>query len=303
VEAGISMNLAENHVTFHAHKYVIGAFSLFSQRFIFRPLGCGNHKCVKVCHKGPCEECPMLPKNVTTCPCGKIPLDLLSPKLRTSCLDEVKTCPNVCGKTLLCGKHPCPNKCHSGPCPRCQETVKAPCRCHGTFVAVPCYQVNGTEKSLDKLICNKLCKAKRVCGRHDCGNQCCPSSPIADPDGYDFSGSHICNLICNRKLKCNKHLCDLLCHSGRCPPCHIVRENSEKIPDLCRLCMSSTCVSVELLLWILRFYAGLSSQSVPIYALDPDHADTKIPTPATPGNPPVLLVQLLQRNYALEITK
>ena len=211
---------SKNAEIFPVHKNVNGKKMLENSLKFRRKLACGNHVCEKTCHKGLCEQCPMLPTNVTTCPCGKIPLELLTPKLRTSCLDPIPTCPNTCGKLLLCGKHTCPSKCHSGPCPQCSENVKAPCRCHGTYVTVPCHQVNGQDKTLDKIICNKLCKAKRICTRHDCGNQCCPSAK----DPYDMSGSHICNLICNKKLRCGKHLCDLLCHSGRCPPCHIVSE-------------------------------------------------------------------------------
>jgi len=98
-----------------------------------RLLSCGNHRCPDLCHTGACRECPLLPKNCQTCPCGKIPLELLIPynkrgareaeiSTRSSCLDPLPTCPNICDKELSC-HHRCKRKCHCGPCPPCLEYV------------------------------------------------------------------------------------------------------------------------------------------------------------------------------------
>lgn len=86
-------------------------------------LPCGNHNCLLLCHEGSCGECPFLPNILNTCPCGKIPLSLLSQSTRTKCTDKIATCPNICGKTLSCGMHTCPNICHSEPCTDCKEEV------------------------------------------------------------------------------------------------------------------------------------------------------------------------------------
>jgi transcriptional repressor NF-X1 len=191
-----------------------------------RPLSCGNHFCEKPCHAGPCGECLLLPSVVYTCPCGKIPLELLTTKFRKSCLDEVITCPNTCEKNLKCGVHLCKEICHNGPCTQeCTQPVcfiifivshkkcfqvEIKCRCNFTTIIVPC-----NKRDIEQVHCNKVCKSLRTCGRHQCGLKCCPSSTQSDPQEIDSTGSHICNLICDKKLKCGKHKCDLLCHSGR----------------------------------------------------------------------------------------
>lgn len=185
-----------------------------------KKLTCGFHTCPDKCHAGLCSPCKLLPKYTKTCPCGKIPLQLLG-NYRKSCTDPIEVCPNVCAKKLACGVHSCKENCHLGPCPPCEEKIKVPCRCNSTFFNVVCSSVNGTNFPPDPLLCKKICKVSRHCGRHNCGIICCPSSLQADPHGLDPSGSHICKLQCNKKLKCGNHKCDLTCHSGKCPPCHV----------------------------------------------------------------------------------
>lgn len=34
-------------------------------------LNCGNHKCKKICHSGPCDECSLMPEKIKKCPCGQ----------------------------------------------------------------------------------------------------------------------------------------------------------------------------------------------------------------------------------------
>ena len=69
-----------------------------------RPLGCGNHTCELQCHQGECSSCPFLPSTVSYCPCGAIPISKLLPEgvVRTSCLDDIPTCDNVCSRPLPC---------------------------------------------------------------------------------------------------------------------------------------------------------------------------------------------------------
>lgn len=181
-----------------------------------RPLTCAKHRCPKKCHPGTCGECTLQPKFVTTCACGKLPLSLIFTKERTLCTDPIPTCPNLCEKMLECGFHKCSQKCHIGACLPCNQEMKVPCKCHSTYTTISC--ANYSPKN--PILCNKICKTTRNCGRHPCGLKCCGSSPLADPNGIDPEGVHICNLICGKKLKCGKHKCDLLCHAGKCPPCH-----------------------------------------------------------------------------------
>lgn len=69
----------------------------------FRKLDCGNHTCEQVCHRGNCDTCPLLPSNLTYCPCGAKQLCELSDETRTSCLDPIPTCGAICNKVLACG--------------------------------------------------------------------------------------------------------------------------------------------------------------------------------------------------------
>ena len=79
--------------------------NIISFMLFHRELDCGNHLCERPCHAGSCFSCCLLPANITHCPCGAETVDSLlqgegSP--RTSCLDPVPTCNNICGKTLPC---------------------------------------------------------------------------------------------------------------------------------------------------------------------------------------------------------
>ena len=68
-----------------------------------RKLDCGNHQCSKICHDlsvENCESCLRTPEVVKTCPCGKKKLEENS---RTSCLDEIPSCGQVCERVLKCG--------------------------------------------------------------------------------------------------------------------------------------------------------------------------------------------------------
>lgn len=65
-----------------------------------RTLGCGNHACEAMCHEGECGLCPRDPIVLNTCACGKMPV---TEDARKSCMDEVPTCDQVCGKLLKCG--------------------------------------------------------------------------------------------------------------------------------------------------------------------------------------------------------
>ena len=74
------------------------------------------------CAERTCPSCPLLPTNVSTCPCGATPISHLllggggggggggegggAGRERTSCLDPVPTCGNICGRVLPCSSPP-----------------------------------------------------------------------------------------------------------------------------------------------------------------------------------------------------
>lgn len=68
---------------------------------------CGFHLCEKICHEGPCGNCPYT--GIQKCPCGCFQMEV-------SCPDVVVPCGSTCNKVLPCSEHHCPNKCHRGPC-------------------------------------------------------------------------------------------------------------------------------------------------------------------------------------------
>ncbi|CAH1109198.1 unnamed protein product [Psylliodes chrysocephalus] len=167
-------------------------------------LSCGNHYCQKLCHEGPCEVCPKDVNVITSCPCGKTPLN--TPRL--SCLDPIPCCTKICDKMLKCGQpyspHVCENLCHEGPCPPCLKTTVVRCRCGHMDKEIPCQEL--TTKA-DGARCEKKCTKKRLCGKHRCNQLCC------------IEIDHVCPLPCNHLLTCGQHRCERTCHSGRCPPC------------------------------------------------------------------------------------
>ncbi|EDW63647.1 protein shuttle craft [Drosophila virilis] len=171
-----------------------------------KPLPCGNHKCKDSCHAGACRPCKLSPTQITSCPCGKLPVPATQ---RASCLDPVPTCEGVCGKTLRCGKpahpHQCASKCHLGQCPPCPKQTAVKCRCGHMDQMIKCRQLS---TRADDARCKRRCTKKRSCGKHKCNAECC-----IDID-------HACPLPCNRTLSCGRHKCDQPCHRGNCPPCY-----------------------------------------------------------------------------------
>ncbi|KAG2412531.1 hypothetical protein HFD88_010088 [Aspergillus terreus] len=195
-----------------------------------RPFDCGVHFCQKGCHPQDAEpaHCPRSPDIVSHCPCGKTLLaDIPGYSPRTSCEDPVPNCLEVCGKMLPCG-HACDRVCHTGACGACMRKVPIECRCgRNTFMTI-CHQ--GT---IEPPQCFRPCKAGLHCGRHACGERCCPGEqkaierqamrrklkPHLRPIDEDVEAEHICTRVCGRLLKCERHTCPEICHKGPCNTC------------------------------------------------------------------------------------
>eukprot|EP00116_Pleurobrachia_bachei_P001363 sb/3461625/ len=168
-------------------------------------LSCGNHKCNRTCHSGPCPPCVTDVTSTTTCPCGKTRLDKLQTTPRTSCLDPVPTCKKICRKVLECGSeagHVCQSVCHEGPCPDCEDKSVVSCRCEITTQSIACSEIPA-----DGVRCGKICYKKKSCGRHRCTIECC------------LEDNHVCMYPCGKTLSCQEHKCEDLCHKGHCMPC------------------------------------------------------------------------------------
>ena len=188
-----------------------------------RKFDCGHHSCEKGCH--PQDErpapCPWSPSLVSHCPCGKTALEEISSEPRHSCLEAIPHCDKACEKLLSCG-HLCVDKCHTGPCSPCRQIADITCRCGRTTTTSICTQ--GSDAPPPQ--CFRVCRAQLNCGRHECGEHCCPGERKAaerrrqkrSANG-EFEAEHICLQACGRLLKCGKHTCRQLCHRGPCASC------------------------------------------------------------------------------------
>ena len=199
-----------------------------------RPFDCGNpdHFCGQSCHPQDAlpAHCPYSPDVVTHCPCGKTPLDILLPDPRKDCSAPIPHCQEKCEKLLHCG-HLCQELCHDGECGPCLQKIQITCRCGRTTSNSVCHQ--GAEEPPQ---CARICRSTLNCGRHECGERCCPGEKKsserqavkrkhralnATPRTAEgnFEAEHICLRACGRPLKCGNHFCAELCHKGPCHSC------------------------------------------------------------------------------------
>ncbi|CAG8480945.1 11485_t:CDS:10 [Cetraspora pellucida] len=190
-----------------------------------RLLECGHHSCTKPCHPvvDEPEPCELSPSRVHNCPCGANTIESLLGHKRTSCIEEVPLCNNICSKTLPCG-HKCQDTCHHGNCKPCTTVVHAKCRCGSKTFERACSEVSDSH---EELICDRICRGLRTCGKHQCSVRCCPSankksskSRSSASQEVEYDVNHQCVLVCGKSLQCGKHTCQQLCHKGHCKPCY-----------------------------------------------------------------------------------
>ena len=93
-------------------------YSYTAEKVTTEALDC-PHKCLELCHPGPCPPCTA--SVIRTCPCGK--------SKQTGRCGKTPFCDNVCDKTLNCGVHSCAKICHSGECGKCQIQIAQTCYC------------------------------------------------------------------------------------------------------------------------------------------------------------------------------
>ncbi|CAL1526969.1 unnamed protein product [Lymnaea stagnalis] len=175
-----------------------------------RTLDCGNHVCEEVCHPCDCAPCSLMPSSLQFCCCGKTPLIDLKVTPRSSCLDLVPTCGNICNKPMACGlpskPHLCEKKCHNGDCGPCSKETLLKCECGAIEKNIPC-EIAATYNEKNPFKCQRRCGKKKTCGRHKCSDKCC------------VKDIHICEIVCGQKLSCGIHKCEELCHRGNCKRC------------------------------------------------------------------------------------
>ena len=195
-----------------------------------RILDCGKHRCQRPCHSASsCPSCPLLSRNLKTCPCGSKPISKEILDSRLHCTDPLPTCDSKCSRQLICGpeknRHRCQKKCHIGSCPPCKQKSAVKCECSLSSKTVDCSLM--FEKSVDpktqELIgftqkkftfkCETRCNTPKTCGKHRCQEKCCDAGRIFN------SRVHICAQVCTKKLPCGSHICQEVCHPGLCGDC------------------------------------------------------------------------------------
>eukprot|EP01137_Pigoraptor_chileana_P034715 Opistho-2@27672 len=180
-------------------------------------LGCGEHRCDKVCHAGVCDECRRT--SVQKCRCGK------ASQLR-ACNDADYMCGSPCGKTLSCGFHACDKICHVGACGSCKMEGARSCPCGKKSAVLAC-----TDPDVDP--CGDSCGRTLACGVHLCVRRC--HRGPCDICRHEVErtcrcgatrrraqcceGSFQCERKCGRTKECGRHTCKRRCCDGNCPPC------------------------------------------------------------------------------------
>ena len=233
--------------------------------------GCVRHGCPAVkCHPGPCPPCAATVQ--VTCFCGKEPhmqvrcsqlpraategteADTISdrtfnPNQSHTSAAGILSCGQLCGKSLACGHHTCPQPCHPGACPSCAITLhEVPCFCGRHTRTMRCGERLPEAAGLNSgWSCQEPCHAPFACGYHSCSRPCHVRSGIA-PCPYAPERVKTCPCgrmpLTNRsdcrdpiptcEATCGKihpscgHACEATCHSGPCPPC------SMQVLQVCR---------------------------------------------------------------------
>ncbi|OQV20499.1 NF-X1-type zinc finger protein NFXL1 [Hypsibius exemplaris] len=176
--------------------------------------GCA-HKCVLVCHPGPCPPCPAQCR--VKCFCGQ-------QQKVVRCGGKSWCCGKTCQKAINCGKHQCQEPCHDGECPPCAKKVSTKCAC-GRETALQLCRIGDWH-------CQRVCGMKFDCGLHSCNKVChsgdCGpcifSLPRSCPCGKTKSVTDCsaeispCGNTCEKPV-CPLHFCQEPCHPGDCGPC------------------------------------------------------------------------------------
>ncbi|CAF0802157.1 unnamed protein product [Brachionus calyciflorus] len=204
-----------------------------------------KHKCLDICHPGPCSPCEALVNR--TCNCGKS-------KFQVKCSSsKVPQCEQKCDKILNCKIHICDRVCHGGDCEPCDHDIEINCHSHGDTKTVKCGsdEANMAKISNNMFKCDKICDRLLSCKNHKCTEKChdgeckpcmlMPSKLINCPCGQTQVKELLikkkiirtvctdpvptCDKTCSKILPCNSslknevHLCENKCHMGECPAC------------------------------------------------------------------------------------
>ncbi|KAI8602060.1 hypothetical protein EDD21DRAFT_304250 [Dissophora ornata] len=212
-----------------------------------RPRDC-PHPCNIPCHPGPCPPCGGQGP-IQSCHCGNESFQMRCVETDFT-FQTGKSCNQVCGELLGCGKHTCTSLCHPGLCPPCEETDEQKCYCGKHEREARCGDgeqrttVIEGEECTGFYECHEICHRPLACGHHECTKTChplddepgqcsarpevvntCPCGSMAIEillKGKSRSSCTdpipVCGGVCKKTLKCG-HRCMQKCHLGECAPC------------------------------------------------------------------------------------
>ena len=179
---------------------------------------CG-HKCLILCHPGPCPPCPKMVRN--DCYCRN------SAPATRRCFEKNWSCGKPCRKQLNCDQHKCSEPCHEGECPPCNKTSVQLCKCKRKQKTCDC--------ASPVWQCEQKCGKPLDCGHHVCDEIChelgsCPPCQLSQvrtcPCGkssYKLDctvATPTCGDTCGKPLGCpGGHVCVERCHRGKCGSC------------------------------------------------------------------------------------
>ncbi|KAH6024084.1 hypothetical protein HBI83_074780 [Parastagonospora nodorum] len=211
-------------------------------------MACGEHRCSRPCHDGPCGACEV--RVPARCYCGQIEKDILcrdraeekqSRQYHTAAdgiaaMEEwigTFECPNVCSRPFDCGKHMCQKLCHQQDakpphCPRSPDLVSY-CPCGKTLLKD---MTNANRTTCEDPIpnCAKPCHKTLACG-HPCEQLChqgdcsacfqrvsiacrCGRTTSTSICHQGSEESPQCMRICRVSLNCGRHECGERCCAG-----------------------------------------------------------------------------------------
>ena len=161
-----------------------------------RLLKCGNHACVDLCHKGPCNSCREAIFEDIACNCGRTTLQAPLP-----CGTQTPPCNFPCHRPKPCGHPQVAHNCHSHEeeCPNCPFLVEKSCLCgKKTLKNQPCWRFD--------VLCGLVCGKKLKCGSHCCQDLCHRAGDCEDAD-------RPCQQVCGKPKKTCNHPCEKPCHA------------------------------------------------------------------------------------------
>ncbi|KAF5270987.1 hypothetical protein FQR65_LT05337 [Abscondita terminalis] len=183
---------------------------------------CG-HKCLLLCHPGPCPPCPQTVD--VTCYCGR------KPSRTQRCNNRKWSCGTPCEKLLSCKNHKCSQLCHGGECEPCLKKSIQKCICGAKSKLRDC--------STPVWQCDQVCNKLLECGNHTCLAKChvgtcgfCTlTQPRTCPCGKTTftlectEDTPTCGDTCDKLLECGVHICFQRCHKDKCGMClEVVRK-------------------------------------------------------------------------------